>query len=303
MLTRKGNGSLRAERIFAGSLKRITLHNQPLSSIHLSANFHESKYYMMSIYRVFKIGLILTILMTGCGRRPKEQKPMKIQDISLHAQQPMIAMFPELLKYVSLLDSAIHQISDERRATLEKLAGYISDHLKKGQPVNLSFICTHNSRRSHFAQIWAQTAAGYFGFGNQVNTFSGGTEVTAFNPRAVAAIQRAGFQVEKTDPEVENPLYYVQYSSDAPAIVCFSKKYDHPENPAANFAAVMTCSDADEACPVIPGANFRVSLPYDDPKVADNTERESQVYDARCRQIASEMFYLFWHVNNLVSIP
>jgi len=136
-------------------------------------------------------------------------------------------------------------------------------------------------------------AAAYFGV-DGVRTFSGGTEATAFNPRAVAAIERAGFVVESSGGN--NPHYHVTFADSGPVLECFSKTYDHPCNPREGFAAVMTCSDADEACPVVFGAAMRSPIHYEDPKAADGTPEETSVYDARCLQIATEMLYLFSRV-------
>ena len=139
------------------------------------------------------------------------------------------------------------------------------------------------------AQLWASAAAARCDL-DCVRTHSGGTEATAFNPRAVAALRRAGFDID--EPAGDNPHYRVVFSPDTPALECFSKRYDHPANPRSGFAAVMTCSAADAACPVISGAALRVSIPWQDPKVADNTADETSAYDARCRQIAVEMMLL-----------
>ncbi|MFW5761624.1 MAG: protein-tyrosine-phosphatase [Cyclobacteriaceae bacterium] len=143
-------------------------------------------------------------------------------------------------------------------------------------------------------QIWAATAAAYYGFAGEVNTYSGGPEATAFNPRAVASIERAGFNVH--NPGDENPHYQVTYSNNGQVMECFSKKYDDPSNTSENFAAIMTCSDADKNCPFIPGASLRVPIPYVDPKEADGTDQEAAIYDERCKQIATEMFYLMSQV-------
>lgn len=138
--------------------------------------------------------------------------------------------------------------------------------------------------------IWAAVAARHFGLGKVV-TYSGGTEATAFNPRAVAALQRAGFDVE--NPGGDNPPYLVSYADDLPPLVCFSKRYDHPANAAPAFAAIMTCSDADENCPFIPGAELRLPLTYEDPKIADDTPAEAERYDERVAQIGREVLYAF----------
>jgi protein-tyrosine-phosphatase len=162
------------------------------------------------------------------------------------------------------------------------------------QPVQLTFICTHNSRRSHFSQLWAQVAAYYYKI-PAVKTYSGGTEATAFNPRAVRAIEDAGFNVEKTGAE-PNPVYLVHYAEDQSPVRAFSKVYDEGGNPTADFGAVMTCTHADENCPFIPGA-VRLSLPYEDPKAFDGAPEEGAKYAERCRQIACELLYAFSQVS------
>lgn len=180
------------------------------------------------------------------------------------------------------------RITPERKQRLRQLSDYLG--ARQGRPVRLNFICTHNSRRSHIAQVWAATAAAYFGL-EGVEAYSGGTEATAFNPRAVAALERAGFRIE--NPGGDNPRYRVHYAADRPPLVCFSKTFDDPHNPSQNFAAIMTCSDADENCPFIPGVDLRLPLAYEDPKAADGTPEEAARYDERVRQIGREIGYAF----------
>ncbi len=153
--------------------------------------------------------------------------------------------------------------------------------------LRLNFICTHNSRRSQFSQIWAQLAADMHGI--EADCFSGGVEVTAFNERAVESMKRAGFKVTKNGEE--NPKYYLFYSDDASPIVTYSKLYD--EMGSDPYAAVMTCSHADENCPFIPAAEIRIPVRYEDPKAFDDSPQEAEKYDERSLQIASEMFYVF----------
>lgn len=197
-------------------------------------------------------------------------------------------MYLELQQFVAKLVAEHDQIPTERKARLQQLADYIR---AKGQSfVPLHFICTHNSRRSHMGMIWAALAAHHFGLTN-VATYSGGTEATAFNPRAVAALVRVGFRIR--DPGGDNPHYQVAYASDQPALRCFSKTVDHPVNPTANFAAIMTCSDADSNCPFLPGAELRLPLTYEDPKATDDTPEEMTAYDERLRQIGRELLWCF----------
>ncbi|MBK8489688.1 MAG: protein-tyrosine-phosphatase [Saprospirales bacterium] len=194
---------------------------------------------------------------------------------------------PTLLEYIRGFLPEMEHIPPRRSALLLDFAQYLQ---RVDSRVSLIFICTHNSRRSHFAQIWASTAAAWYGV-EGVETYSGGTEATAFNPRAVAALERAGFQVE--DPGGDNPVYRLTFAAGGPSLECFSKVYDDAHNPRENFVAVMTCSEADEHCPFIPGTALRIPLTYEDPKEADNTPEETARYDERCRQIARELFFLF----------
>lgn len=180
-------------------------------------------------------------------------------------------------------------IPDERQGVLRPLEEYIQSKIDQRIEVNLNFICTHNSRRSQFAQIWAQTAADHYGI--STNCYSGGVEVTAFNERAVESIKRSGFKVETNGGA--NPRYSVFHSEDRDPILAFSKLFDDAINKADQFAAVMTCSHADENCPFIPGTEKRIPVRYEDPKEFDDTLEESTMYDARSMQIASEMFYVF----------
>jgi hypothetical protein len=200
-------------------------------------------------------------------------------------------LVPEIADFVLESEKAYDGIAQERKALLEKIALYVRSRTSANKDARLTFICTHNSRRSQTAQIWAQTAAAYYGVPG-VLAFSGGTEATAFEPRAVAALRRAGFTVEKTGDD-RNPIYSVRFADTRPGITVFSKVYDTAPNPAGGYCAVMTCSQADSNCPVVPGAELRVALPYEDPKLFDGTDQETAKYDERCRQIGTEMLYLF----------
>lgn len=203
-------------------------------------------------------------------------------------------MYAGLSRYIEEFKAGIEAISEARKQQLKKIALYIQTREQSGEPANLTFICTHNSRRSHMGQIWAATAASYYGISENIYTFSGGTEATAFHPRAVAAIESAGFKVR--NPGGNNPHYEVTFADDGRKMECFSKRYDDEFNPRENFVAVMTCSEAEKNCPFIPGAALRVAIPYQDPKLADGTDAAAAQYDERCKQIATEMFYMMSQV-------
>lgn len=184
-------------------------------------------------------------------------------------------------------------IPADRKEMLDRIANYVRRRREAGETARLMFICTHNSRRSQMGQLWAAAAAAYYGV-DHVETYSGGLEVTAFNTRAIAAVQRAGFQ--PASPGGDNPHVKVTYATDRAPLEMFSKKYGDPFNPQKDYAAVMTCSNADSACPLVLGASARIPLHYEDPKSSDGTPEETAAYDTRSQQIATEMLFVFSRV-------
>ena len=190
---------------------------------------------------------------------------------------------------------AVNSIAEERKATLQEFIDYLQYKVALGARVNLNFICTHNSRRSHFTQIWAQTMACYFNI-DSLFCFSGGTEATALYPSVKETLEGQGFEFEITSAET-NPHYQILFSDNEPAIIAFSKKYDALFNPSSNFAAIMTCSHADENCPMIVGAEKRILMSYEDPKKYDNSSQEIEGYAACSIQIACEMYHVFSAIN------
>ena len=198
----------------------------------------------------------------------------------------MSKLLPEVQAFAERLE--LSNISAERKNILCQLINFIQEKVNKQEDIKLNFICTHNSRRSQLCQVWAQAAAIYFGI-EGVSTFSGGTEVTAFHPNAVKALESSGVIIRRKD-DGPNPLYYIRVSENVDPMTCFSKVYHDNISP---YAAVMTCSDAETNCPYIPEAEARLAVKYEDPKKSDGTPQEVQTYAERSRQIASEMFYVF----------
>jgi arsenate reductase (thioredoxin) len=196
----------------------------------------------------------------------------------------------EIRDFCDLLVAEFASIPTERKEILLKISQYISEKRKSNSQINLMYVCTHNSRRSHFGQIWATVAANYYNI-NNINTFSGGTEATAFNPNAITALKNSGFTVV-AETQDENPVYKVSFGDEV-YTKCFSKVYNHSANPSNNFAAIMTCSDAEENCPFIPGVELRIATTYDDPKAFDNTPEQAAKYLERSKQIALESLFVF----------
>ena len=199
-------------------------------------------------------------------------------------------MFEKIKQQCDKLVQQFDSISTERKELLKIVSTYIQTKKENNLPVNLVYVCTHNSRRSHFGQVWAAVAANYFTISN-VSTYSGGTEATAFNPNAINALKTAGFDINSDSTDF-NPTYIVRFGENE-TTTCFSKVFDNGSNPKSNFAAIMTCSDAEENCPYIPGVDLRIGTTYEDPKAFDGTPQQDEKYLERSNQIALECLYVF----------
>ncbi|KGL64197.1 low molecular weight phosphatase family protein [Polaribacter sp. Hel1_85] len=199
------------------------------------------------------------------------------------------SVYPKIEKTISALN--IETISDDRKSVLQPLINYIQEKVVAKKEVRINFICTHNSRRSHLSQIWAQTIANYLGLKNVV-TYSGGTEATAMFPKVAETLSNTGFKI-LTISEGVNPVYAIKFDDNSHPIIGFSKKYDNEFNPSSEFAAILTCSSADVGCPFIAGAEKRIPITYEDPKLFDGTIQQAEKYQERSLQIATEMLYIF----------
>ena len=200
-------------------------------------------------------------------------------------------MYSTLRTFCNLLPLGFTAISKERKSVLKKIASYIQNKKDNNLETKLVYICTHNSRRSHFGQVWAAVAAHYYHV-KGITTYSGGTEVTAFNPNAINALQEQGFVIKDRDENKTNPTFHVHYTDDLYS-TCFSKVYDDEINPKENFAAIMTCGSAEANCPFIPNCELRIATTYNDPKASDNTPQQNEIYYNRSKEIATEIFYVF----------
>lgn len=198
-------------------------------------------------------------------------------------------LFPEIWTVIDNI--GFEGISDERKQILQPLINFIQVKATQQQEIRLNLICTHNSRRSHLAQIWAQAAAAHYQI-RHVFCYSGGTEATAMFPVVADTLAHSGFKIQ-TLASGNNPVYAVKYAENEHPVIAFSKTYYNEFNPEEGFAAIMTCSQADGGCPFIAGAEKRIAITYEDPKEFDNSPQQAEKYNERSLQIATEMFYVF----------
>jgi len=199
-------------------------------------------------------------------------------------------LFPSLSRNVDRLSQETTAIGPQRTQLLEQAARQIVDRFKAEETLHFSVVCTHNARRSQIGQAWLNALASYDGLSN-VEAFSAGTETSAFHPNAVKALQTIGFQIGETK-EGSNPHYQTQIGEAHPAFTQFSKTLDDPSIPQEHLVAIMVCRSADEACPFVPGASLRLSIPFEDPGKTDQTPEAPAAYLATAEEIGRAFNFL-----------
>ncbi|MGB7394265.1 MAG: protein-tyrosine-phosphatase [Pricia sp.] len=202
------------------------------------------------------------------------------------------SLFQKIESLIQNLD--LESIPEERKVALQSLIDFIRSKNLENKHIRINFICTHNSRRSHLSQIWAQTMSHYFKL-DKVSCYSGATEATSLFPMVTETLTKQGFDVQKLSQD-SNPVYAIKYAENEPPVIGFSKKMDDKFNPQSGFAAVMTCDSANEACPFVPGAEQRIPITFEDPKAFDDTPQQAEKYAERSFQIATELKYVFSNI-------
>lgn len=176
-------------------------------------------------------------------------------------------------------------IPQERLELLDSIQSSLRHYYKQTKSLKLVFVCTHNSRRSIFSEVWASVIASYYKL-PEISTYSGGAEETFVSPTTVIALQDQGFDIEKTDVGYQLNLGKKNKKH------LFSKRIENEINPSADFVAITTCDNAKESCPLIIGAYSRFHLPYQDPKQFDGQINEVEAYQDTSKGIATELKYL-----------
>lgn len=210
----------------------------------------------------------------------------------------MSPLFIRLKQYLDARKKESDTIPKDRKTVLLSLSDAILSSFETREKANLIFVCTHNSRRSLIAQAFGAAIPHYFDFPG-IKSFSGGTSVTEISPFAIQALEESGFRLENQGPP-RNPKYSVWWADGSPSLQAYSKKFQDSPNPSSEFIAIMVCSQADESCPYISGAEARISLPFEDPKIADSSENPLGKYLETCDRISTELLFAFEQVKNRI---
>lgn len=212
---------------------------------------------------------------------------------ALAAQVPAsrTRLSPKLAEHLSLLATTYDMLDEPRATAGRKLADWIVENYRTGQPLAITCVCTGNSRRSILSATMASVSAAYYGL-PEIRGYSGGTKPSAFNERTIKTLREIGLDITslgeeatRGDAVTANLKHRIRWglAPDDAAMesIEFSKKYDDAANPQSGFAALLVCSDAEEACPIIKGASVRIATPFLDPKAYDGTAIEAHKYAER----------------------
>ena len=114
------------------------------------------------------------------------------------------------------------------------------------EKIKVLFVCTHNSARSQMAEGLLRHLAD-----DRFEVMSAGTEATHLRPLAVRAMDELGIDISGQESKtLERYL---------------GETFDY---------VITVCDDANEACPVFPGARRRLHWSFEDPAQATGSEEE-----------------------------
>ncbi|TGK05204.1 hypothetical protein EHQ53_16295 [Leptospira langatensis] len=210
----------------------------------------------------------------------------------------MSNLFEPLKRFLQEREAEYSLIDQDRKRILLQFSESMKSSLAMNNLSEMVFVCTHNSRRSQIAQLLMLASAEYLGVSG-IGAYSGGTEVTALHHNSAIALEQIGFKVDVEGTKEPNPKYWISYKSKMIPVTAYSKLYSGAVTSKRKFIAVMVCSSADEACPFVPGAFARISLPYSDPKEFDSSADPIQEYIRTCEEIGREMLFALSNVKQV----
>lgn len=188
-----------------------------------------------------------------------------------------------------------------RLEKLDALKKYVREKMQKDEDVHLIFVCVQNSRRSHLSQVLAADVIDAHELLHKIKTYSGGVEVTRIHPNTLECLKKLGYKiVQKTSDN--NPVFELWINENHSPILLYSKNFEYITSQLPSFAAVMVCSEAETNCPYVPGAEKKFLLPYNDPKIFDDTDNAVEEYLKVAKQIREEMECVFSNISVSASI-
>ena len=185
----------------------------------------------------------------------------------------------------NIIDSYIDTIGNFKPSEKEKKIIYnVINKLNNNIKVcrDIVFICTHNSRRSIFCEVWANILANKYL--KNINFYSAGTERTSIHNEVIKSFSRLGIKTK------ENTIQIGETSIILKSKILKELKLD-------SFISIFTCGEAEESCPIDRRSQINIPLLFDDPKRYDGLKNERIEYDKTCSLIAKKLNFIIKRIN------
>lgn len=189
-------------------------------------------------------------------------------------------------------------ILKERKEVLLKIAEVIAAGCLKKDTININFIGENNAIISQICQVWAFLASKNFEL--NINSFSGGIEVTSFHRNTIKILQKSGFHFQLDNFSHQNPKYCISYNNEKVTILVFSKHYDNAINKEP-FIPITTCEKSFNEFTTNTSFTNKCHLPYLDLKTIEGSVNKNEKLAAINEQITCEMYFLFSTLKNSLS--
>lgn len=135
--------------------------------------------------------------------------------------------------------------------------------------IKVLFLCTHNSARSQMAEGLLRDMGG-----KNYEVFSAGTEATFVRPQAIAVMAELGIDISEQRSKV-----LTKY---------LSQPFDY---------VITVCDQANESCPIFPGAKHRLHWSFPDPSKATGSEAERLAFYRQVRDAIAKRIQEFLQIN------
>ena len=153
-----------------------------------------------------------------------------------------------LISYIKKINAFYPKKNDKKR--LHSIIDILNDSIKSTK--NIVFICTHNSRRSQFCEIWGNVFSKIYN--KKLNVYSAGLKKTSVYKGVIFSLSRTGLKISGDGK--------VKYEENE--INLTSKTLDDIKE--QKFIGVMTCSNAEKSCPIDQRSIKNINMFYKDPK-------------------------------------
>ncbi|MCC5930356.1 MAG: hypothetical protein JJU28_14000 [Cyclobacteriaceae bacterium] len=210
------------------------------------------------------------------------------------AKSPPRNLYPILHSYARELYTQYDEIEPARKAELTALALQLKSMQERNLPIRMVFYDYNQNVLSQMAQALTRAAAWYYHV-DQIQVFSAGVEPLEIPIETIHALENIGFIVYKSEIDNHN-VYQIKYSYNLPPVLLFAKKHDYRDLPGNQFIPILLEEQAKSIFAERGLPSVAKIIPYTNPGGYAGMENAKQTFDATIKNMATEIFYIFWHL-------